>query len=466
MKDGLPSQLAVVGLGYVGLQVAAAFGRILPTIGFDVDGQRVEELRQGYDCNRDVLQEALQAPYLDFSSHPDSLNNAQFIIVAVPTRVDKVKRPDLSHLIEASQFIGRALKSNNQERRISHPGPEIAYYPSIVVYESTVYPGCTEEVCIPVLEQESGLKSGRDFKVGYSPERINPGDSEHSMEKVVKVVAAQEPETLEKVARVYELVVKAGVYHAPDIRSAEAAKVIENVQRDLNIALMNELSILFNCLGINTGEVLKAAATKWNFLQFEPGLVGGHCIPFDPYYLTHKAQEVGCNTDVILAGRRINDSMGSYLAQETVKLLIKAGRTVQGAKVLVLGIAFKENVRDIRNSQVVSLMRELESYGVRVQVHDPLVENECIRSLDLNPISDPFVASFQRPSGPYQSDYPGPSLYDAVVLAVPHDLFRQRKPSEYLALLDTESGSGVLVDVKGVLPWPIDSHPEVFYWSL
>ncbi len=329
----LPERLAVVGLGYVGLQLAVAFARHLPVIAFDADPARLEGLRSGHDANGEVEEGALRAGSLEFTGDADRLKEADLFVVAVPTPVDRAKRPDLSALVEASRLVGAALR----------PG-------AVVVYESTVYPGCTEEVCVPVLEDVSALKAGVDFKVGYSPERINPGDPEHTLEKVAKVVAGQDPETTDLLVRLYGLVVGAGVYRAPDIRTAEAAKVIENVQRDLNIALMNELAMLFHRLGLDTQEVLKAARTKWNFLPFEPGLVGGHCIPVDPYYLTHKAHEVGFHPEVILAGRRINDGMGRYIAGEIVKLLIRAGRAVRGAEVLVLGAAFKENVHDLRNS--------------------------------------------------------------------------------------------------------------------
>jgi UDP-N-acetyl-D-galactosamine dehydrogenase len=319
-----------------------------------------------------------------------------------------------------------------------------------VVYESTVYPGCTEEVCIPVLEQESGLKAGIHFKVGYSPERINPGDPEHTLETIVKVVAAQDGDTAETMAKVYGLAVKAGVYRAPNIKTAEAAKVIENIQRDLNIALMNELAMLFHRLGIDMHQVLGAARTKWNFLPFGPGLVGGHCIPVDPYYLTHKAQEIGYHPEVILAGRRINDFMGVYVAQETIKLLIKAGRSVHGAKVLVLGGTFKENVRDVRNTRVVELVRELESYGVEVSVHDPVAHAGDLERSGLKTIGDPFRMD---------------DRYDAVVLAVSHDVFRQQGIETYLGLL-RKDGAGVLVDVKGVLPREAVEQAGTLYWSL
>ncbi len=433
VNDKLPSRIAVVGLGYVGLPLAVAFAEHLPVVGLDVDSRRVAELREGYDRNDEVPTEALARPNLHFTEDPECLREADFIIVTVPTPVDRAKRPDLSFLTKASELVGRTLR----------PG-------DVVVYESTVYPGCTEEVCVPVLERASGLRAGVDFKVGYSPERINPGDPEHTLANVVKVVAGQDEETTELLARVYGLVVRAGIYKAPNIRTAEAAKVIENVQRDLNIALMNELAMLFHHLGLDTQEVLRAARTKWNFLPFEPGLVGGHCIPVDPYYLTHKAQEVGYHPEVILAGRRINDSMGRYVAQETVKLLTQAGKAVRGSRVLVLGVAFKENVRDVRNSRVVDLVKELESYGCRVEVHDPLISREVVESLGLRPVENPF-SSRER--------------YDAVVLAVPHRVFRERPAQAFAALLN-HPGPGVLVDVKGVLESFAREHATVLYWRL
>jgi len=356
MSEKLPKKMAVIGLGYVGLPLAVAFAKHFPVVGFDVNEKRVQELQCGYDRNMEIPEEKLHNPFLLFTSNPDDLKGCDFFIITVPTPVDRAKRPDLSHLQEATRLVGRALSKG-----------------SLVVYESTVYPGCTEEVCIPILEQMSGLKAGVDFKVGYSPERINPGDQEHTLEKVVKVVAGQDRETTELLARVYGLVVTAGVYKASSIRTAEAAKVIENIQRDLNIALMNELAMLFHRMGLNTREVLAAARTKWNFLPFEPGLVGGHCIPVDPYYLTHKAQELGYHPELILAGRRINDSMAAYIARETVRLLIRTGKIVNGAKILVLGITFKENVSDVRNSQAMKLVQELEEYGCAVDAYDPRV---------------------------------------------------------------------------------------------
>lgn len=436
MSEGrMPKKLAVVGLGYVGLPLAAAFSRHLPTIGFDLNPTRIEDLRRGHDRNGEVPPEAFRSGNLHLTNDPEALREADFIVVAVPTPVDKAKRPDLSYLEGASRLVGRYLQRG-----------------AVVVYESTVYPGCTEEVCIPILEGESGLRAGVDFKVGYSPERINPGDPEHTLENVVKVVAGQDPEATDLLAHVYGLVVKAGVYKAPDIKTAEAAKVIENVQRDLNIALMNELAMLFHRLGLDTQAVLKAARTKWNFLPFEPGLVGGHCIPEDPYYLTHKAQEVGYHPEVILAGRRINDSMGYYVARETVKLLIRAGRAVKGSKILVLGFSFKENVPDIRNTRVLELVRELEDHGCDVSVYDPLVSFDQLEALGVKPVPDPF----ENPS----------DSYDAVVLAVPHRQFQERGWAKIFSLF--HGSFPVLVDVRGIFGEEVRSqaNPHLIYWKL
>lgn len=448
MRHKFPSSLAIVGMGYVGLPLATAYGRLLPTIGFDIDSSRVQELKKGYDRNGEATADALKAPCLSFSHDAKDLQQADLLIVAVPTPLDSSKRPDLSQLVEASRLIGQALRSRQSSSAAGHA--------PIIVYESTVYPGCTEQVCIPVLEQESGLRAGSDFKVGYSPERINPGDPEHTLDKVIKVVAAQDPETMEAIAEVYGMVAKAGVYKAPDIPTAEAAKVIENVQRDLNIALVNELAMLFHRLGLDTREVLKAAGTKWNFLPFQPGLVGGHCIPVDPYYITFMAQEAGYYPEIILAGRRINDGMGMYVAQETVKLLTQAGKDAKASRVLVLGATFKEDVRDIRNTRVVDLVRELESYGADVGVHDPMVDKEQLRSLGFRPVLDPFS----------QGQDASPNVYDAVVLAVPHRAFQDMSQEAYMALLRNESGPGVLVDVKGVLPWGRKVTSGVLYTTL
>ena len=352
------SVVAVVGLGYVGLPLAVEFGRKYKTIGYDLSAEKVESYRRFCDPTGEVSTEALKAAtHLSVSTDPASLKEADFIIIAVPTPVDEAHIPDFSPLVGSSTTVGKHMKKG-----------------AIVVYESTVYPGATEEVCIPILEKHSGMKWMRDFHVGYSPERVNPGDREHTITKILKVVSGDDADTLEKVAALYSSVITAGVHKASSLKVAEAAKVIENTQRDLNIALMNELSLIFHKLGIDTLEVLKAAGTKWNFLPFRPGLVGGHCIGVDPYYLTHKADMLGYHPQVILAGRRINDGMGAYVAQETVKAMIQNGVQVKGARVNVLGLTFKENCPDLRNSKVVDVIRELQSFGCVVSVHDPLGE--------------------------------------------------------------------------------------------
>lgn len=352
------SVVAVVGLGYVGLPLAVEFGRLHPTVGFDLSAEKVAAYLRFNDPTGEVSEEKLRAASkLQPTTDPKRLAEADFVVVAVPTPVDEAHIPDFSPLVGASTFVGRNLKRG-----------------AIVVFESTVYPGATEEVCIPVIERESGLKWKQDFFVGYSPERINPGDKLHTLTTIVKVVAGDTPETLEKVAAMYASVVTAGVHKASSIKVAEAAKVIENTQRDLNIALINELSMIFHKIGIDTSEVLKAAGTKWNFLPFRPGLVGGHCIGVDPYYLTHKAETLGYHPQVILAGRRINDGMGKYVAEQTVKNLIQNGHSIKGSNVIVLGLTFKENCPDLRNSKVIDVIRELESYGIAVHVHDPLAE--------------------------------------------------------------------------------------------
>jgi UDP-N-acetyl-D-glucosamine/UDP-N-acetyl-D-galactosamine dehydrogenase len=354
------STIAVIGLGYVGLPLVVEFGKHSRTIGFDIAVSKVESCRRGVDPSREVPDEEMRAAErAEYTADPKMLGEADIIIVAVPTPVDIAHKPDFSPLIGASRSVGQNMKKG-----------------AIVVYESTVYPGATEEICIPVLERESGLKWKDDFFVGYSPERINPGDREHMLTNVIKVVSGDTPETLEKVAAMYEKIVKPGVHRCPSIMVAEACKVIENTQRDLNIALMNELAIIFDKVGIDTAEVLRAAGTKWNFIKFGPGLVGGHCIGVDPYYLTHKAEMLGYHPQVILAGRRINDGMGKYIAEQTVKNMIAAGSYVKNARVIVLGLTFKENCADLRNSKVVDVINELKTYGVEVFVHDPHADPE------------------------------------------------------------------------------------------
>lgn len=354
MKD----KVAVVGLGYVGLPLALAFGRVTSTIGFDVVKEKVAAYKDGFDPTGEMEGELFtKAEKLIYSTSPSDISAADFIIVAVPTPVDSAHQPDLTPVIKASEIVAQHMKRG-----------------VIVVFESTVYPGVTEEVCVPILENRSGLKCGDDFKVGYSPERVNPGDKVHTLEKIVKVVSGQDNETLEKVASLYELVIEAGVHRAPCIKVAEAAKVIENTQRDLNIALMNELAVIFDKMSIDTLDVLEAAGTKWNFLPFRPGLVGGHCIGVDPYYLTYKAEMMGYQPDVILSGRQINDGMGRFIAGRTIREMISADRKVKGARVLLLGLTFKEDCADLRNSRVIDVIRELESFGVEVLVHDPVAD--------------------------------------------------------------------------------------------
>lgn len=354
------SVVAVIGLGYVGLPLVVEFGKHVRTIGFDIAANKVESCLKGVDPSRELSDDEMRAsPHAIYTADPRMLAEADIIVVAVPTPVDNAHIPDFRPLIGSSTSVGRHMKKG-----------------TVVVYESTVYPGATEEVCIPVLEMESGLKWKQDFFVGYSPERINPGDKDHTLTKILKIVSGDTPETLDKVAKLYETIILPGVHRASSIKAAEAAKVIENTQRDLNIALMNELSIIFDKLGIDTTEVLEAAGTKWNFLKFKPGLVGGHCIGVDPYYLTHKAEMLGYNPQVILAGRRINDGMGKFIAEQTIKHMIAGGSYVKGAKVNVLGLTFKENCGDLRNSKVIDIINELKTYGVEVFVTDPQAESE------------------------------------------------------------------------------------------
>jgi UDP-N-acetyl-D-galactosamine dehydrogenase len=393
MSQRPPPTVAVVGLGYVGLPLAVAFGSVFPTIGYDLSAAKIENFRRHVDPTGEVEPaQFAAAELLSVSADPAAMAGADFFIVAVPTPIDEAHQPDFGPLLSASRAVGGQMRRG-----------------AVVVFESTVYPGATEEVCIPVLERESGLRWREDFHVGYSPERINPGDREHSFTRIVKVVSGDDAATLDAVAGLYGAVVQAGVHRAPSIKVAEAAKVIENTQRDLNIALMNELSLIFERLGIDTVDVLEAAGTKWNFLPFRPGLVGGHCIGVDPYYLTHKADRLGYHPQVILAGRRINDGMGKHVAEQVVKRLIRAGRSVRDAPVVVLGLSFKENVPDVRNSKVVDVVRELESFGVRVQVHDP--------------VADPAEARHEY--GIELVDWSALPIAEALVVAVPHRHYRQ-----------------------------------------
>jgi UDP-N-acetyl-D-galactosamine dehydrogenase len=406
--------VSVVGLGYVGLPVAVAFGKVSRTVGFDVNPTRIAELKAGHDRTGEVEDTDLAITDILYTDQIEALKLANFHIVAVPTPVNDANQPDLTPVLRASETVGRALK----------PG-------DIVVYESTVYPGVTEEECVPILEAQSGLKCGPDFKVGYSPERINPGDKEHTFTKIKKVVSGQDAETCDIVARVYESVVTAGVHRAASIKVAEAAKVIENTQRDLNIALMNELSLIFDLMGIDTNDVLEAAGTKWNFLKFKPGLVGGHCIGVDPYYLTHKAEKLGYIPQVILSGRRINNGMGKFIAQRCIKEMVHAGHSIAGCSVTILGLTFKEDCPDLRNSKVIDIIRELQEYDIKIQVHDALADSgeaEHEYGVSLTPF-----------------DQLSPS--SAVIVAVAHAQYRTLDPKAILSLMEE---APVLIDVKGI----------------
>ena len=427
---GHDRKISVIGLGYVGLPVAVAFGRVQRTIGFDINALRIAELSSGCDRTGEVTAEDLGKADICFTDRLEKLAEADFHIIAVPTPVDLAKQPDLSLLRSASEAVGKALKKGD-----------------IVVYESTVYPGVTEDVCLPILEIVSGLKSPDDFTVGYSPERINPGDKEHTFTNILKVVSGQDVRTLKLVAAVYSSVVTPGVHLAPSIKVAEAAKVIENTQRDLNIALMNELALIFDRMGIDTSEVLAAAGSKWNFLKFKPGLVGGHCIGVDPYYLTHQAEKIGYIPQVILAGRRINDGMGKFIAQRAVKEIVRAGHHVLGSVVTVLGLTFKEDCPDLRNSKVVDIIAELRDYGLKVQVCDPLADpKEAMTAYGVT-LVDPEKLQ--------------PAV--AVVAAVAHRAYRDWSPSRFASLMGMNP---VLIDVKGVYDTSEMTAAGIKVWTL
>lgn len=418
-------KIAVIGLGYVGLPIALAFAKKVKVIGFDINEKRVAMMRKGIDPSQELAKDDFRNCDIEFTASLDKLREAKFFIVAVPTPIDEHNLPDLTPLLGASVSVGKCLKKGDY-----------------VVYESTVYPGCTEEDCIPVLEKESKLKFKKQFKVGYSPERINPGDKEHTITKILKVVSGCDAESLEEISKVYEIIVEPGTHKAASIKVAEAAKIIENTQRDVNIALMNELSIIFNKMGINTYDVLAAAGTKWNFLKFSPGLVGGHCIGVDPYYLTHKAESLGYHARVINSGRYVNDSMGFYVAKTTVKKIIAAGKNLAKTRVLVMGATFKENVSDIRNSKVADIVKELQSFGLEVHVTDPHADSEELKheyGFGLSKIS---------------------KGYDGVIVAVNHKEYLANDEKYYASIL---SKGGVLVDVKGIYKGKIK---KLSYWSL
>ncbi len=419
------STVAVIGLGYVGLPIALAFAKKIKVIGFDINEERVNMMKKGQDPSHELSKKDFAGADIQFTHKLEDLKKASFFIVAVPTPIDEHNLPDLKPLIGASTTVGKVLKKGDY-----------------VVYESTVYPGCTEEDCIPVLEQHSGLKFKKDFKVGYSPERINPGDKEHTITKILKIVSGCDAESLENIAKTYEIIVEPGTHRASSIKVAEAAKIIENTQRDINIALMNELSIIFNKMNINTYDVLAAAGTKWNFLKFSPGLVGGHCIGVDPYYLTHKAESLGYHARVINSGRYVNDSMGFYVAKNCVKKIIAAGKNISKSKVLIMGATFKEDVTDIRNSKVADIVKELKSFGVKVEVIDPHADSEELKheyGFGLNKMA---------------------KNYDGVIVAVNHKEYKSLDEKFFKSIL---SKNGVLVDVKGMYKGKMKG---LTYWSL
>jgi UDP-N-acetyl-D-galactosamine dehydrogenase len=420
--------LAVIGLGYVGLPIALAFAKHIKVIGFDIHSGRVEQMKQGIDPSEELEKEAFEGSDISFTANPEDLKAAQFFVVAVPTPINATNQPDLTPLLSASKTVGNALSAGDY-----------------VVYESTVYPGCTEEDCIPVLEAQSGLKFGPDFKVGYSPERINPGDKVNTIETIVKVVSGSDEESLDVIARTYDLVVKAGTHRASSIKVAEASKIIENTQRDVNIALINELSIIFNRVGINTFEVLEAAGTKWNFLKFTPGLVGGHCIGVDPYYLTWRAEKLGYHAKVINSGRYVNDSMGYYAGKQVVKRLLEKGVNPLEAKVLVMGVTFKENVADIRNSKVFDVIQELRSFNVQTNVVDPFASPTQVN----HEYGVELTSDVQD------------SAYDAVIVAVNHKQYLDLNAQDFQKLFK-DKDNGLLVDIKGIYR---DLSEELNYWS-
>lgn len=425
------TKLSLVGLGYVGMPIAVAFAKKLDVVGFDLNAQKIELYKSGVDPTNEVGHDAIRATTVDFTADETRLREARFHIVAVPTPVNDDHTPFLSPVESASAIVGRNLTKG-----------------SVVVFESTVYPGGTEDVCVPILERESGLRCGVDFKVGYSPERINPGDKVHRLETITKIVSGMDEESLDVIAKVYELVVQAGVYRAESIKVAEAAKVIENSQRDINIAFMNELSIIFNKMGIDTKAVLEAASTKWNFLKFYPGLVGGHCIGVDPYYLTYKAEMIGYHSQIILAGRRINDNMGKYVAQSTVKKLIACDKAVRNARVAILGFTFKENCPDTRNTKIIDIVNELREYGIQPVITDPLADADEAKRL--------YGVEF--------SDMSAVHDMDAVILSVAHDSFKT------LTMEDIDGffgrGKKVLIDIKGMFDRKLFESAGYVYWRL
>jgi len=427
-------KISLVGLGYVGLPIAVAFAKKVSVLGFDISKEKIELYKSGIDPTKEVGNDIIKNTSVEFTSEARDLASAKFHIIAVPTPIRDNNMPDLEPVKSATKTVGKYLKKD-----------------SIVVFESTVYPGVTEDICIPILEKESGLKCGLDFKVGYSPERINPGDKVHRLESIVKVVSGTDKESLDIIAKVYEIVVEAGVYRAESIKVAEAAKVIENSQRDINIAFMNELSMIFNKLGIDTNEVLKAARTKWNFLNFYPGLVGGHCIGVDPYYLTYKAEEVGYHSQIILSGRRINDDMGRYVVNNLVKNLIKANVSVKKAKIAIFGFTFKENCPDTRNTKIIDIINELKEYDIKPMIIDPVAdidEAKNVYNLEFNKITDV-------------------TKMDAIIFAVAHDEFKSFKQSDIkLMFNNNNNSSNIIMDLKGIFNKQVYKDLNYIYWRL
>lgn len=430
---GGEAKIALVGLGYVGMPIAVAFAKKVKVVGFDLNEAKIKLYKSGIDPTNEVGDNAIRESKVEFTADERKLQEAKFFIVAVPTPVNDDHTPDLTPVEGASRIVGRNLTKG-----------------SIVVFESTVYPGVTEDICVPILEKESGLKCGEDFKVGYSPERINPGDKVHRLETITKIVSGMDAESLDEIAKVYELVVDAGVYRAESIKVAEAAKVIENSQRDINIAFMNELSIIFNKMGIDTKAVLEAAGTKWNFLKFSPGLVGGHCIGVDPYYLTYKAEQLGYHSQIILSGRRINDDMGKYVAESVVKNLIKSDLAVKGAKVAILGFTFKENCPDTRNTKVIDIYKELQEYGITPMVVDPVADADEAKRL--------YNIDFE--------DMGAVEDMDAVIIAVSHEKFMNLDKEQIRGFFAKSNKKKVLADIKGVLNRAEYDNDEFCYWRL
>jgi UDP-N-acetyl-D-galactosamine dehydrogenase len=420
------AKISVIGLGYVGLPIALEFAKKVPVVGFDIKPDRIKQMKEKKDPSNELEPEAFENTDIHFTSNPEELSSASFHIVAVPTPIDDHNLPDLNPLLAATETVGNVLKKGDY-----------------VVFESTVFPGCTEEECIPILEKTSGLEYLDDFMVGFSPERINPGDKKHTLTSIVKVVSGGDDESLENIAKIYSLIIKAGVHKASSIKVAEAAKIIENTQRDINIAFMNELSIIFSRMGINTYEVLEAAGTKWNFLNFFPGLVGGHCIGVDPYYLSYKAKQLGFHAQIINSGRFVNDSMGAYVAKQTVKKIIAADKNIKNARVLIMGATFKENVSDIRNSKVVDIINELISFGVLVDVTDPYA--------DPLEVKNEYGFDMKKKNG---------ENYDAVIIAVNHDQYVNLSEDYFKSIC---SKNAILVDIKGIFRNKIN---KMIYWSL